>query len=117
MMKLSFMSSTRCLVATLALLTCATCSATHHRYECPSPLVDGKIKRELSHIEVFDGPPKDMASLIPAPAGNVAIWDKLEDVDVYLVCGYKRTDKIITIHARGATICKGTDHPSAAFCD
>jgi hypothetical protein len=118
MMKISFTSSTRCLVATLALLTCTTCSAaTHHRYECPSLLVDGKIKRELSHIEVFDGPPKDMASLIPAAADDAGILDGLEKVDVYLVCGYKGTDKIITIHALGATICKGTDHPSAAFCD
>jgi hypothetical protein len=112
------MSSSRFLFAILALcIPAAPYAATHHRYECPSPLVDGKVKRSLSHIDVFDGPPMDMASLIPAPAGNVAIWDKLEDVDVYLVCEYKGTDKIVTIHAIGATNCTGTDHPSAAFCD
>jgi hypothetical protein len=46
----STMSSSRQFFAVLALLTpAALFAATHHRYECPSPLIDGKVKRSISH--------------------------------------------------------------------
>jgi hypothetical protein len=89
---------------------CWTCSAaTHHRYECPSPLLDGKFKRSLWHVNVYDGPPENMASLI----GHYS----LNHIDVYLVCTYKGTNKTVAIHAVGASSCDATNKPPAAFCD
>lgn len=118
MTALSITWSSKCLFATLTLfIPAALVAANHHRYECPSPHIDGKVKRSLAHIDVFDGPPKNMASLIPFDAGGSAIWDGLEGGDVYLVCGYKGTNKIVMIHAIGATVCKAPIHPDVAFCD
>jgi hypothetical protein len=74
----------KCSIALLTFCVCWTCSAaTHHRYECPSPLVDGKFKRSIWRVNVYDGPPENMASLI--------VWESLNHVDVYLVCTYKAT--------------------------
>ena len=112
------MSSCRYLVAIFALsVPTILCTTAHHRYECPSPLIEGKTRHALRYVNVYDGPPENLASLIPVPAGRADMWDGLQYVDAYLACEYKGTDKIITIHALGATVCKGTDHPSAAFCD
>jgi len=118
MMDLNIMSSSKYLVAILSLSApIAIYAREHHRYECPSSLIEGKTKRALDHVNVYDGPPENLASLIPVPAGKADMWDGLQYVDAYLVCEYKGTDKIIAIHALGATVCKVTDHPSAAFCD
>jgi hypothetical protein len=112
------MSSSRYLFAVLALCTpTALFAAPHHRYACPSPLVDGKVKRSLSHIDVFAGPPKRMASLMPASTDDGGIFEGLEGADAYLVCRYKGTNKIITIHAPDATFCKALIHPDVVFCD
>jgi hypothetical protein len=101
---------TKCSIALLTFCVCWTCpAATHHRYECPSPLIDGKFKRSLWRVNVYDGPPKNMASLI--------VWESLNHVDVYLVCTYKGTDKTAAVHAEGASSCDTTDKPPAAFCD
>jgi hypothetical protein len=103
-------SSTKYFIALLACFTYAKSSATtHHRYQCPSPLVEGKVKHSLWHAKVYDGPPEDMASLMG--------WDSLNRVDVYLVCTYKGTDKTAAVHAKGASSCDATDKPLAAFCD
>jgi len=97
-------------IALLTFCVCGTCpAAAHHRYQCPSPLVDGKFKRSLWHVDVYDGPPKNMASLIGR--------DSLNHIDVYLVCAYRGTDKTVAIHAVGASSCDGTDKPPTAFCD
>jgi len=117
MMEPNITSLSKCL-AIFALCIPATLYAeVHHRYECPSPLSEGKVRLVLEHVDVFDGPPENLASLIPAPAHNADIWDGLGKVDTYLVCGYKGTHKIVTLHAKGTTVCKVTDHPSRAFCD
>jgi hypothetical protein len=112
------MSSSRYFFAVLAMCTpAALFAATHHRYACPSALIDGKVKRSLSHIEVFAGPPKNMASLEPAITAEGDVLEGLEGADAYLVCGYEGTDKIITIHAPDATVCKAPIHPDVVFCD
>jgi hypothetical protein len=103
-------SSTRYFIALLAFCTCAkSFAATYHRYQCPSPLIEGKVKHSLWHADVFDGPPEDMASLMG--------WDSLNHVDVYLVCTYRGTTKTVAVHAKGASSCDATDKPLAAFCD
>jgi hypothetical protein len=67
---------------------------------------------------VFDGPPQNMASLIPVAIKHGAQWDMTKKGDVYLVCGYKGTRKTITIHAPDTMVCKALDTPgTTAFCD
>jgi hypothetical protein len=118
MTKPSTLSSSRYFLAIVALCTpTALFAATHHRYECPSPLIDGRVKRSISHFDVFAGPPKNMASLMPASTDEGDIFEGLEGADAYLVCRYKGTDKIITIHAPDATVCKAPIHSDAVFCD
>jgi len=110
MMDLNVMSSSKYLVAILALSApIAVYAREHHRYECPSPLIEGKVKHSLWHAKVYDGPPENMASLIG--------WDSLNHVDVYLVCTYRGTTKTVAVHAKGASSCDATDKPLAAFCD
>jgi len=104
------MSFSKRLVTVLGFCACVVGHATErHRYECPSPLLVGNVKHTLKHAEVYDGPPKNMASL--------EAWGVLKDVDVYLLCTYDGTDKSITIHAVGSASCNATDKPRAAFCD
>jgi hypothetical protein len=59
----------------------ATCPATHH----------GK---PLEHVTVFDGPPKDMASLRPEDGREMnrklrQTWDVAGIRQVHVECGYK----------------------------
>lgn len=101
---------TKWLVAITTTLTCVACSAAEkHRYECPSPLVDDKGQHTLKHVDVFDGPPKDQALLQG--------WTNLKGRDIYLVCAYETTDKVVTLHAQGADTCDASDKPNKAFCD
>lgn len=98
------------LFASSAILACAACGATEkHRYECPSPLTDDKGQHALKHVDVFDGPPKDQAFLQG--------WMHLKGRDIYLVCAYDGTDKVVTIHAQGVNSCDAPDKPNTAFCD
>jgi hypothetical protein len=59
----------------------ATCPATHHG-------------RPLEHVTVFDGPPKDMASLRPEDGREVnrklrQTWKLAGIRQVHVECGYK----------------------------
>lgn len=110
MMKLNTTLFSNGLWGTLALCSClAAHAAAPHRYQCPSHLVVGKTKHAFSYATVYDGPPEQLASL----EGT----DSLEGADVYLVCKYKRTDKVVTIHAVGSKSCNGTEQPPTVFCD
>jgi hypothetical protein len=112
------MSSSKWLVVlAVAAASTASCAATQHHYECPASLDDGQVKYPFKDIDVFDGPPKNMASLIPAETKDGVRWDFNPGGDIYFVCGYKGTDKTVTVHAPGVTVCKGTQTPLAAFCD
>jgi len=42
-----------------------------------------------------------MANLVPVPGKTADRWD-LTGVDPYLVCRYKGTNHVVTIHAQGA---------------
>jgi len=108
-MELSIASLSKYLAIFASCVPAVLYAEVHHRYECPSPLVKGKFNHSLWHVDVYDGPPKNMASLI--------VWESLNHVDVYLVCTYKGTDKTAAVHAEGASSCDTTDKPPAAFCD
>ncbi|PMS36156.1 hypothetical protein B0G57_104257 [Trinickia symbiotica] len=104
------MSFNKRLLMAVALCACTACHATErHRYACPSPLTEGSVNHALKHVELYDGPPKNLVSL--------QAWDSLKDVDPYLVCSYEGTDKVVTIHAAGSKACDATAKPKAAFCD
>jgi hypothetical protein len=87
-----------------------------HRYECPAFLSDGKTLRALENVTVYDGKPEKKVSLIPLTTGSADAWD-MHHMDAYLSCEYRGADRVVTVHALGATGCKATGFPLAAFCD
>ncbi|GLQ98812.1 STY0301 family protein [Dyella mobilis] len=62
-------------------------------------------------------PPHNNGSLTPAETGYRAKWSVSKKAEIYIVCGYSRTNKTITAHAPGASLCKGTQSPPATFCN
>jgi hypothetical protein len=99
-------------------ISTASCATQPHHYECPSVLVDGQSKHAFSHVEAYDTPPQNMGSLIPVATKYGDQWDVTKDADIYLVCGYKGTDKTTTVHAPGVTICKAPNATgTTAFCE
>lgn len=105
---------------TLAGVVCSTfgfiaCASTSHRFECPSALSDGRQSYVLDNASLFDGPPEQLADLIPVQGKTADRWD-LTGVDPYLVCRYKGTDKVVTMHVKDARACEATSHPFAAYC-
>ncbi|GLQ98809.1 STY0301 family protein [Dyella mobilis] len=112
------MSSNKRFAALLILgLSGASCAASPHRFECPAVLTDGKTTHAFAQIELFDKPPQNNGSLMPAETDYGVKWSVSENADIYMVCGYSGTDKTITVHAPGVSLCKGTQSPLAAFCD
>jgi hypothetical protein len=94
------MSSCRYLVAIFALsVPTILCTTAHHRYECPSPLIEGKTRHALRYVNVYDGPPENLASLIPVPAGKADMWDELEYVNAYLELTGSEPEVSPRIHA------------------
>jgi hypothetical protein len=112
------MSFSKCLATLLVLgLSSASRAAQQHRFQCPAVLTDGKTKHAFSQVELFDKPPENRGSLMPAETDYGVKWSVSENADIYMVCGYGGTEKTITVHAPGVSICKGTQSPLAAFCD
>lgn len=70
----------------------------------------------LDNASLFDGPPDQMTDLIPVSDKTADRWD-LAGVDPYLVCRYKGTSEVVTLHAKGAKTCEATSNPFAAHCD
>jgi hypothetical protein len=96
-------------------IACSVCAAPAHRFECPSTLSDGPKHYALDNASLFDGPPEQMADLIPVSGKTADRWD-LTGVDPYLVCRYQGTDKVVTIHAQGAKVCEAKSKPFTAYC-
>jgi hypothetical protein len=82
--------------------------------ECP-PALPQNAGHKLANASLFDGPPAQMADLVPNRAGDIDRWD-LDGVDPYLVCRFARTDKIVVLHATGAGTCRAGGKPFRAGC-
>lgn len=112
------MSCSKWLAALLMLgLSTASCAAQPHHYQCPATLTDGPAQHAFLQIELFDTPPENKGSLQPDEASDGVKWSVSKNSDIYMVCGYSGTDKTVTVHAPGVSICKGTQSPLTAFCD
>jgi hypothetical protein len=92
-------------------------AAQSHRYECPAYLMDGQMRHVFLSIRIYDGPQKNLAELMPVDTKNSSDFSTDPNSDTYMVCGYKGTDKTITIHARGVSVCKGIPSPGTAYCE
>jgi hypothetical protein len=99
----------------LLLITLAHSSAHAASWICPQTLSPGRVTHTLDNASLFDGPPADLADLIPVPAGAYDEWN-LQSVDPFLVCRYKGTVKTITIHANGASRCVAGGKSFQAYC-
>jgi len=91
------------------------CQARAAPSACPSVLQAGTTKYVLDNASLFDGPPDEMADLVPDPAGGFDRWN-LAAVDPYLVCRFAGTSQTITFHAAGAKDCEAGGNPFQAFC-
>jgi len=91
------------------------CSAAAAPVNCPAFIQAGAVKDELNNASLYDGPPDEMADLIPDESGAMDIWN-LDSVDPYLVCKYIGTAKIVTFHATSTKICEAGGKPFQAFC-
>lgn len=96
----------------MALLACSAAAAPAN---CPAFVQSGAVKDALNNASLYDGPPQQMADLIPDESGAMDKWD-LDSVDPYLVCKYVGTARVVTFHARGAKICEAGGKPFQAFC-
>jgi hypothetical protein len=80
--------------------------------------MDGQSRHSFETIDLFDGPPQDEASLIPAETGYGIMWAvSPQKSDIYMVCGYEGRKKTITVHAPSVSICKGINTPAAGYCE
>jgi hypothetical protein len=101
-----------CLLLTAFLFGSAASAAP---LTCPSVLQAGTNTYSLDNASLFDGPPDQMADLVPDPAGAMDRWN-LDAVDPYLVCRFFGTNQTIIFHALGAKDCEAGGKPFQAFC-
>lgn len=94
----------------------AASAATTHLFECPAHLSSGGKSHPLENASLFDGPAAQMADLIPVSGKTGDRWD-LAGVDPYLVCRYRGTGQVLTLHAEGARNCEAAGDPFVAYCD
>lgn len=97
----------------LLALTVALCTAAGH-FECP-PALPQDASHRLVNASLFDGPPEQLADLVPERAASVDRWD-LDGVDPYLVCRYGATARTIVLRPRGARLCEAGGRPFRAGC-
>ena len=63
---------------------------------CPTRISPGGQPHALQRGSVFDGPPRELADLIPVDRRwNLAPY-RAEKRDLYLVCRYQKTDQTTT---------------------
>ncbi|MBE7211209.1 MAG: hypothetical protein INR65_09335 [Gluconacetobacter diazotrophicus] len=96
-----------------AALSCVAAAPGNVR--CPPTIVDAIGPHPLGDAAVFDGPPDEMAELVPVPAGPVDRW-LLVGVDPYLLCRYRGTTRTEAVHAPGARLCAAGGDPFQATC-
>jgi hypothetical protein len=101
-------------VLSTSAMSCAAAQA--HRYACPAFLTDGQVRYRLDTVDWFDGPPQELASLISVDTKYGSRLDVSND-DIYTICYYKGTNKTITVHSPGVSVCKVIMSPRAAWCE
>ena len=99
----------------LALCVVPMASAIAAPVKCPSSINDAGIKHVLNNASLYDGPPDQMADLIPIPVGAVDQWT-LDGVDPYLVCKFQNTTKVVTFHVTAANVCETGKKPFQVYC-
>lgn len=79
-------------------VTCA------EKIECPQSLTENNKEYSLYNLDVFEGPPKGMGSLMP-DSDDSAVWTlshsqaavKARNTSMFLVCQFKGTNKTVTL--------------------
>jgi hypothetical protein len=102
-------------VAVLAVTVVAGAAAAAPPATCPSSITEGARKHVLDNASLYDGPPSEMADLMPVRAGAVDRWS-LGNADPYLICKFSGTSKVVTFHAVGAKVCEAGKKPFQAYC-
>ncbi len=82
---------------------------------CPARISDAGVKHVLFTASLFDGPPERMVDLMPDDVGTMGRW-LLDDIDPYLVCRYKGTQKTVTYHVKATRVCEGSKKPFRVYC-
>jgi hypothetical protein len=98
------------------LALCVIPVACAAKIPCPASVSDGGVVHALNNATLFDGPPDQMASLVPDSSGPVDRWD-LKGIDPYLVCQFENTSKTVTLHAAASKRCVAGHKPFAAWCE
>ena len=111
----SSMSRNRIVWPLLAVAAVAPTCAAAAPAICPSSLLDAGSRHRLVNAALFDGPPSEMADLVPVTAGDVDRWN-LDSVDPYLVCRFQGTAEVVTFHAVGARVCEAGKSLFQAYC-
>ena len=109
------MSRSRSAWLSLGFAALATTAVAAAPATCPSSLSDAGSRHRLVNASPFDGPPREMADLVPVPAEAVDRWS-LDGVDPYLVCRFEGTTRIVTFHVVGARVCETGKTPFQAYC-
>ncbi len=112
MMETNYMSSSKFVLGMMFVLS--SCMGMAPVW-CPQRLVDRGRAHALNNASLFDGPPSEMADLIPVTIGGRDVWD-LDRIDPYLVCRYSNTAKTVTFHTDGAKSCAMLGIPFRAYC-
>jgi hypothetical protein len=99
----------------LVLFAAALSTANAAPVRCPASLTDAGVRHVLANASLYDGPPEQMADLIPVPSGHVDRWS-LDGQDPYLVCKYDGTAKTATLHPKTAKVCEAGGKPFKAYC-
>jgi hypothetical protein len=85
------------------------------KWTCPSSIEIRNTRYPLINAGVFDGPPEELAQLVPIP-GRFPQHILLNKENIYLVCGYAGYPNKIIVHAKGASYCGYDDTPFHAGC-
>jgi hypothetical protein len=109
------MSSNSLAVPFLAVAVVACTAAAPVPMACPPTITDANGTHALNNASLYDGPPDQMADLVPDRTGAVDRWS-LDGVDPYLVCKFQETTKVVTLHAVGAKVCEAGKKPFQAYC-
>lgn len=73
------------------------------KIECPQSLTENNKKYSLYNLDVFEGPPNEMGSLMP-DSDDSAVWTlsgsqaavKARNTSMFLVCQFKGTNKTVS---------------------